>query len=97
MELLTELEHARDIADCGAFSGGCSVVNAMTAELGEGAGTTVEGDRSSAGYSLMVNGSGGAACAAGAPKGEERTRGNESARQLLDHGCSRVSTDTGAA
>jgi hypothetical protein len=49
MELLAELEHARDIADCGAFSGGCSVVNAMTAELGEGAGTTVEGDRSSAG------------------------------------------------
>src|SRR5215216_2266717 len=49
MKLLPELEHARDIADCGAFSARQSVVNAVTAELGEGAGTTVQGDRSSAG------------------------------------------------
>jgi hypothetical protein len=48
MQLLAELEHARDIADSGAFCGGRSVVHAMTGELGERAGTTVEGDWSSA-------------------------------------------------
>lgn len=48
MQLLPELEFTRNLADCGDFSGRRSDVDAMTAELGEGAGTAVEGDRSSA-------------------------------------------------